>query len=93
MKLSDDRINALSHKIAAALEEDERVEFATVFNSIRLAIRKSMGKAMHKEAEIDEKVRQSIANQQRSITEGTSQWEALYWDYYEKEISALKVIK
>jgi hypothetical protein len=93
MRLSDDRVNALSHKVCAALADDERVEFKTVSNSVRLAIRRSLGAAMQREAEIDQRVRGRIQSQKRQIEEGTSEWEALYWDYYEAEISSLHVIK
>lgn len=93
MRLSDDRINALSHKITKALEEDERVQLNTVFNSVRLAVRRSLGKAMQREAAIDERIRDRIESQKRQIAEGSAEWEALYWDYYENEIAALKVIK
>lgn len=93
MRLSDDRINELSHQIAKALAEDERVKLLSVLNSVRLAIRKSIGKAIRKESQIDSKVREKISRQKRNIVEGSAEWDAIYWDYYEDEISALHVIR
>lgn len=93
MRLSDDKINELSHRIAKALEKDERVELLTVLNSVRLAVRKSIGRSIRKESQIDQKVREKISRQKRNIMEGSSEWEAIYWQYYEDEISALHVIK
>ena len=93
MRLSDDKINELSHQIAKALDQDERVKLLTVLNSVRLAARKSIGRSIRKESQIDEKVRERISSQKRNIVEGSAEWDAVYWDYYEDEISALHVIR
>ena len=93
MRLSDDKINELAHLIAEALEDDSRVTFKKGFNSVRIAIRQSIGKAMQKETMCDSKARRMIQSQKRNIAEGTSEWETLYFKYYEDELAKLHIVK
>lgn len=91
--LTDDKINHLSHLVAEVLSEDERVEFKDVYNNIRLSIRRSIGKAMQKEQEIRRAVEEKIRALKRNVLEGSSEWETLFFQYYEEEIAKLRSIK
>ena len=93
MKLSDDKINELSHQITEAFSADSRVTLNSDFNVIRLAIRRSLGKTARKEMDVTRRVEQKIRSQKREIIEGSAEWEALYWQYYEDEIVKLQTIK
>lgn len=93
MPLSDDKINELSHLITRALENDPRVTFVRPSNSVRLAVRRSLGKAMQKDAEAIRRAEQKIRSQKRNIPEGSDEWDALYRQYYEEEIGKLHSIR
>ena len=93
MPLSDDKINELSHMITQALEEDSRVTLNRPANSVRLAVRRSLGKAMQKDTQAIRLAEEKISSQRRSIPEGSDEWEALYWQYYEEEIGKLRSIR
>ena len=93
MPLSDDKINELSHLITEALEGDSRVTFNKPSNTVRLAVRRSLGKAMQKDAEAIRRAEQKIRSQKKNIPEGSDEWDALYRQYYEDEISKLHSIR
>jgi hypothetical protein len=89
MKLSDDRINQLSHQITEAFDEDSRVDLLLPANMVRQAARRAIGKAIRKDDEICRIVEQKITSQKRNIIEGSSEWDAIYFDYYEQELEKL----
>jgi hypothetical protein len=93
VRLSDDKINRLSHLITDELSEDDRVTFNVPYNDVRLSIRKSIGRAMQKEAEASRKAEALITSQKRVIEHGSAEWDALFWKYYEEEISRLRSIR
>ena len=93
MRLSDDKINELSHKIADILSVDDRVRFESDYNDIRTVIRKSIGKSIRKEAGINTLVEEKISSQKQKIVRGTAEWDALFWQYYEDEIGKLRSIR
>lgn len=93
MALSDDKINHLSHLVAEALSGDERVEFKDVYNSIRLSIRRSIGKSIQREQSIRRATEEKVRALKRNVVEGSSEWETLFFQYYEEEISKLRSIK
>lgn len=93
MKLSDDRINHLSHKIAGALAEDERVRFRDDWNAVRLAVRRAIAGALKKEEEIVAGVEARIRSLKRDVPEGGPEWDALFRNYYGEEIDKLRSIR
>lgn len=92
-RLSDEKINLLSRLIVDELAGDGRVEFRKTSEEIRLCVRRTIGRAMQKEMEIATTVERKIASQKRGIVEGSAEWDALYWQYYEDEIQRLQSIR
>jgi uncharacterized protein len=93
MKLSDDRINELAHRITEALKDDERVTVKSSANAVRLAVRRAIGKAMRKDAEAVERAETKITSQKKNIQEDTAEWDALFRQYYEEELARLHTIR
>lgn len=89
MRLSREKINILSHRIADTLAEIDEVTFREDRNTIRLAALDALNKWMKKEAEMDAAARLKIESQSREIPEGSSEWDILYRKYYEEELQNL----
>ncbi len=89
MRLSRDKINLLSHRVADTVAEIDEVVFKEDRNTVRLAALDILNKWLRKEAEIDEAARLKISSQVRQIPEGGEEWDILYRKYYEEEIQAL----
>jgi hypothetical protein len=89
VRLSRDKVNLLSHRVADTLAEIDEVTFREDRNTIRLAALETLSKWLKKEAEMNEAVREKIESQSRSIPEGSSEWDVLYRKYYEEELRVL----
>ena len=89
MRLSRDKINLLSHRIADAVADIDEVVFKEDRNTVRLAALEILTKWLRKEEEIDQAARQKIESQVRQIPEGGEEWDILYRKYYEEELQIL----
>lgn len=89
LRLSREKINLLSHRVADTLAEIDEVTFLEDRNTIRLAALEILNKWMKKEAEMDEAARRKISSQSRDIPEGSAEWDILYRKYYEEELQNL----
>ena len=89
MRLSRDKINLLSHRVADTLAEIDEVTFLEDRNTLRLAALNTLNKWMKKEEEMEQTARQKIESQSRAIPEGSSEWDILYRKYYEEEMQTL----
>jgi hypothetical protein len=89
VRLSREKINVLSHRIADTLAEIDEVTFREDRNTLRLAALEVLNKWMKKEAEMDQAARTKITSQSRDIPEGSSEWDILYRKYYEEELQNL----
>ena len=85
MKLSRDKINELSHKLAAALRRTPRVKFKIEWNEVRLEIVKGITEMLQTEDKIDHAARVKIKTQKREIPEGGEEWDLLFRRYYDEE--------
>jgi hypothetical protein len=86
MKLSRDKINEISHKLAAHLRRTPRVKFKTEWNDVRLEIVRGLTEALMTEDRIDHAARLKIRSQKREIPEGSEEWDLLFRRYYEEEL-------
>ena len=86
MRLTREKVNLLSHKIAEKLASVDEIEFIEDRNTIRLAVVDILTKWLKKEEEIDKAARHKIESQKRSIPEGSGEWDILYRKYYEEEM-------
>jgi hypothetical protein len=93
MKLSDDRINYLSHQIAEAIAADELVVFKDDWNKVRLGIRRGIAAALRKEQEIVGAAEARIRSLKRNVPEGGPEWDALFRNYYTEGIDKLRSIR
>lgn len=89
MRLSRDKINVLSHRVADTLAEIDEVTFHEDRNTIRLAALEILQHWLKKEAEMDQAARRKIESQTRQIPEGRAEWDILYRKYYEEELQTL----
>ena len=89
MRLSRDKINVLSHRVADTLAEIDEVTFKEDRNTIRLAALEVLNKWLKKEEVMDTTARQKIELQSRTIPEGSEEWDVLYRKYYEEELQIL----
>lgn len=85
MRLSEDRISHICHKIHDRLYLDEFVDYKDEDEALR-AIKKIFNDFLALEDQIDDKVRAKIKSIKRGITEGSSEWEILHKKYYEEEM-------
>ena len=89
MRLSRDKINLLSHRVADTVAEIDEVVFKEDRNTVRLGALDILTKWLRKEEEIDQAARLKIQSQVRQIPEGGEEWDILYRKYYEEEVQAL----
>ena len=86
MRLTREKINALSHQVAERLATSDEIEFLEDRNTIRLAVFDIVTKWLKKEETVDIAARKKIDSQQKKIPEGSSEWEVLYRKYYEEAL-------
>lgn len=89
MRLSREKINVLSHRVADTLAGIDAVTFKEDRNTIRLEVLQIINTWMAKEAEMNEAARHKIESQAKAIPEGSSEWDILYRKYYEEELQLL----
>lgn len=86
MKLSDDRINNLSHKILKALKVQGQAQYpdeTKALHGIKQAIH-DFGAILDG---IDAAVRKKIASMKRQILDGSQEFEVLYRQYFDEELT------
>ncbi len=86
MKLSRDKVNELSHKLAALLRRTPRVKFKMEWNDVRLEIVRTFTEMLLTEDKIDHAARVKIKSQKREIPEGSEEWDLLFRRYYDEEM-------
>ena len=89
MRLSRDKVNILSHRVADTLAEIDEVTFKEDRNTVRLAALDILNKWLKKEEAMDQAARQKIESQSRPIPEGGEEWDILYRKYYEEQLQNL----
>jgi hypothetical protein len=86
MKISRDKLNEISHKLAARLPRILGVRLKKSWNDVRLDIVQTMRDLLSREEAIDKLAHQKITNQKRDIPEGSEEWQLLYRRYYDEEM-------
>jgi len=86
MKLSRDKLNEISHKLAARLPRILGVRLKKTWNDVRLDIVHTLRDLLAREETIDKLAHQKITNQKRDIPEGSEEWQLLYRRYYDEEM-------
>ena len=88
-RLSREKVNKLAHNVADALASLEQIELLQDRNSLRLEVKRLLEELLKAELELDQKARQKIESQRRTILEGTPEWDILYRKYYAEELKKL----
>jgi hypothetical protein len=84
MKLSEDRISHIAHKIWDALYDEDLVDYTDDDKALK-GIKLAMAGYLRTDDEIDDAARQKIASLKRGVSEGSREWDILYQKYYEEE--------
>lgn len=90
MRLSEDRISHICHKIHDRLYLDELVDYTDEDEALRV-IKKTMADFLAADDQIDDFVREKIRSIKRGIVEGSPEWEVLHHKYYEEELRKKKL--
>ncbi len=93
MKLSDDRVNHLSHAIADALAADERVEFLEVWDKVRLRVKRSIVQVLRHDEEMERRAEAKVRSLRRGVHEGSPEWDVLRRQFYREEIERLRALR
>jgi hypothetical protein len=93
MRLSHERCVHLSHQVINLFEDDDRVEFLSDTNDIRLKILQILEAEMARQDELEEAIRRRITTQRRDIPEGSAEYEVLFRKYYEDEMKKVRRVR
>lgn len=92
MRLSEERIIHLSHKIQKGLIQAGLIEPLTHEERLFREIRRTMTAVLMEEDKIDDFVRQKIRSLSRPIPEGSAEWNVLYRKYKDEEMRRRKKV-
>ncbi len=84
--LSNNRQSYWVHLIVNGLSSAELVRYKDKDQATRLA-KRAMMLFIEKHHQIENKVKQKIASLKRNVSENSSEWEVLYTNYYNEELS------
>lgn len=90
MRLSDDKINHLSHVLVRSLGDYPEMDFGVEDNQVRLTIKEALLESFGAFDALEEKVRETLISYSRKIVEGSREWDMMYSKTYEEEIQKLK---
>ena len=88
MIISEDRLSHLAHLIVDGLYHDDLVDYAddgTALNCVKRALQEFV----QSHEKLDRKVRGMIQSLQRTVIEGSPEWDVMYQKYYEQESQRL----
>lgn len=89
MRLSDERINFLSHHLVTTLAREGLIKSGDEA-AMSMDIRKIMIRFIKDEEAVDQKIRTKIASIKRGIPEHSREWDVLYEQYYNEEMNKMK---
>lgn len=92
MRLSDDKINHLSHVLVKSLKDFPEVHFKEEENQVRLSIKEALLESLDLFDKLEEKVRETLISYSRKIVEGSREWDVMFSKAYEEEIKKLKAV-
>lgn len=85
MILSEERQSRFAHLVVDGVWNDDLVDYTDDDEAFRFA-KRAVAKFVAEFSEVDQKVRQTITNLKRQVTEGTPEWDVLYGKYFEEEM-------
>ncbi len=93
MRLSDEKINHLSHEILRALVKWDGVDFLHDQNDVRLGVKEGLSHGLQIIEGVEEKVKRSLQSYSRKILEGSREWDIMFAKTFEEEIHKLTPAK
>lgn len=87
MRLSDEKVNQLSHVVLKSLREWDQVEFLVDDNDVRLAVKEGLVEGLAVIEGIERKVRDTLGSYSRKILEGSPEWDVMYAKAFEEELA------
>jgi hypothetical protein len=90
MKLSDDRINQLSHVLFKGINAMDEVDFMADDNDVRLEMKKTLVECLRTFEGIEEKIQATLGSYSRKIVEGSREWDVMWSKAYDEEIQKLR---
>lgn len=90
MRLTEDRISHLSHRVIDRLYKDDLADFPDEAMALREA-KAAFAAFVRAEDEVDTFARQKISRLSRRVPEGGREWEILYRRYFEEEMAKRKL--
>jgi len=91
MRLSRDKVNDISHKLAAAMRQSRGFRFKRDPNDVRLEIVREITNLLVTEDKVERAARAKIKSQKREIPEGSEEWDLLHRRYYAEELKKLGI--
>lgn len=86
MKISEDRVSHVAHKIIDKLWQDDLVDFPIEPRALQ-RVKLSIDEFFTFAEEVDQTVRRKLASYAQSKVPGSREWEILYRKFYEEESS------
>jgi len=86
MRLSEDRISHLSHKIVDGVVRGGLVERVVAEEKVLREIKHALTEELRFDDEADAAARRTIQSLSRRLPEGSPEWEVLYRKYREEEL-------
>lgn len=83
-RVSEGRINALSQLVLAELKRSDTADLQSDHLLLR-EIKGALNDFLQIDEVLDAKVRRKIQSLSRRVTEGSSEWDVLYRQYFEEE--------
>ena len=90
MRLTEDRISHLSHRVIDRLYRDDLADFPDEASALREA-KATFTAYVRAEEEVDAFVRRKISGLSRRVPEGGREWDILYRKYFEEEMGKRKL--
>ncbi len=84
MRLSEEKITHLSHRICDQLYHDDLVDYSNDEEALKM-VKKLIFDYLHIEDQIDNEVRRKITSLKKGVSESSREWEILYKKYYEED--------
>ena len=89
MRLSDDKINHLSHVVMKELEQWDGIDFLRDENDVRLGVKGGLQEGLGIIEAVEEKVKRSLLSYSRKILEGSREWDVMFAKTFEEELHKL----
>jgi hypothetical protein len=87
MRLSEDRISHISHRVLDMLMQNRNVDAVLAEERILREIKQTFTNSLKFEDEADEAARRTIQSLSRRVPEGSREWDVLYRKYVEEELN------